>query len=482
MAEQEKIDWVARVEAARLQAQKYTKPNGKPELLNAYGEMLYALSHLVDEYVKTEREYEVKPYIEEMFPYAHHAYEYEHMKHILCNAFCNLPQATRWHPRLRVQVLEMYDKAHRQVTSRRPFGDTTEAEIWAGQRNIKLADIGVTDIRYYHTPSRVDMIDPIEWTLAWDEVIDTAVRKTYAVLPKSKEKRGDNFQERFYEKLANILQEDHGITWRTPDQMKKVEEKLAQLPNEERHPKPDPLDAFMTTRERASKAMGNITIDRLLTLGEETADEEAAKARKDYWDAHLYHIDCCIAVTQDRRDEARLQPYTEVIAAIKCGLSTIEFLRDMASSVEKAVLYEKLRVLYEASQQVYHPRLSETLINAMYLLARRADYTVGDKDWLEAEERHWVYNLSYAHENRPTRIKPHPNDTYLRDSVEWSSKWEKVIDKVDEQVEQELGIVHPNRSSYGVREWTVRARILEEKYDILWLSPKDLNPDMTFNE
>ncbi len=478
---EEKIDWLARVEAARKEVQKYPKPTGNAALLDAYGEMLYSLSHLVEEYVKTERIYEVKAYIEEMFPYANHAYEYDHMKHILCNAFCDLPQATRWHPRLRVKVLDMYDKAYNQVTTRRSISDTTASEIITGQRNIKLADLGITDIRHYRTPSRMPLIDPVEWTVEWDEAIDKAVRKTYAVLPKSKEKRGENFQERFYEKLAHILQEDHGITWRTPAEMKQVEEELDKLPNEERYPQPDPLDRFLTARDRAGRAMNKTLTDGMMRLSDEPMDEKTARARQAYWESHLHYIDCCIAMQYDRRDAARLQPYTEVIAAITAALHTIDFMREIASTVEKAVLYEKALALFH-SIDVFHPRLRQRVLLTMHLIARDSDFTVGDQEWWTREDRYYGYNLPHANENRPSRIKPHPEDRLVRDSVEWTSEWEKVIDKVDEQVEQELGIVHPNRRDYGEREWAVRARILEEKYDILWLSPKDLNPDMTFNE
>lgn len=478
---EEKIDWLARVEEARTEAQQYTKLNGDSKLIKAFCELINALSNLVDEYAKSEREYAVKAYVEEMFPYIHHVLKFDPFYSFIYRAVKPLVNATRWHPRLRLEVLKLWDMLSDRVLPHRSMFDTTRGEIWAAQRNIKLADMGVTDIRHYRSAYRVPMLDPVEWTIAWDEAIDRALGKTYAVLPKSKEKRRDNFQERFYEKLAHILQEDHGITWRTPAEIRKVEEELAKLPKEERYPQPDPLDRFLTARDRAGRAMNKTLTDGMMRLSDEPMDEKAARARQSYWESHLHYIDCCIAMQYDRRDAARLQPYTEVISAITGALHTIDFMREIASTVEKAVLYEKALALFH-SIDVFHPRLRQRVLLTMHLIARDSDFTVGDQEWWTREDRYYGYNLPHANENRPSRIKPHPEDRLVRDSVEWTSEWEKVIDKVDEEVEQELGIVHPNRRDYGEREWAVRARILEEKYDILWLSPKDLNPDMTFNE
>ncbi len=476
---EEKIDWLARVEEARTEAQQYTKLNGDSKLIKAFCELINALSNLVDEYAKSEREYAVKAYVEEMFPYIHHVLKFDPFYSFIYRAVKPLVNATRWHPRLRLEVLKLWDMLSDRVLPHRSMFDTTRGEIWAAQRNIKLADMGVTDIRHYRTADRVDMIDPVEWTVAWDEAIDKAIRKTYAVLPKSAKKRGDNFQERFYETLARLLQADHGIVWRTPKEMKQVQEELDKLPRDERYPKPDPLEGTPTTLEEARREMHMVGVERSFLLFGTPTDEDTNWLKTTYLDAHLHYIDCCIAVTKDRRDEVRLQPYTEVTAAINTGLHTIEFVCNMGLSADKALLYEKLKALYD-SIDVAHPRLSRKLIHALYILSRDAGFTVGDKEWLEAEKRYWDENMYCA--DKSTEIKPHAKAACLQDPIEWSEAWEKVIDEVDEMVEEELGEVHPNRSDYGEREWTVRARILAEKYDIVWHSPKDLNPDMTFNE
>ncbi len=478
---EEKIDWLARVEELRPKAQQYTRLSGNSELMRTFCNLLDALSHLVDEYAQSEREYAVKAYVEEMLPYAQHVAKYDNFNGFLYRVLKPLVTATRWHPRLRIQVLKFWDTIAQQVIPHRSMLDTTPSEIHAGQRNIKLADLGVTDVRHYSTVRYVPLLDPVEWTTAWDEVIDKALRKTYAVLPKSEKKRGENFQERFYEKLAQLLQHDHGIVWRTPMEMKQVEEDLAKLPHEERYPKPDPLETPQTKFERAAKEVHKLLTYLSLEMIDSMIHHRSDEPADVDWGAQLHYIDCCIEVAQDRRDEVRLQPYEEVTRIIGNGVHSLYFLKTEKTFHDYAWLYDKALELYNV-MDMPRPRLCKRIIDFMYILCRDLDWTIGDKEWVEAEKRYWDDNIYYADNNKPTKIKPHPKATLVHDTIEWSEEWEKVIDKVDELVEQELDVVYPNRSNYGVREWTIRARILVEEYNIVWLSPKELNPDMTFNE
>ena len=66
-----------------------------------------------------------------------------------------------------------------------------------------------------------------------------------------------------------------------------------------------------------------------------------------------------------------------------------------------------------------------------------------------------------------------------RDPIENDPKYKEIIRQVDEEVKAELG--DPGLIGYCHLAWSLKKKILLERYGISWKSPADLNPTTEFD-
>ena len=68
----------------------------------------------------------------------------------------------------------------------------------------------------------------------------------------------------------------------------------------------------------------------------------------------------------------------------------------------------------------------------------------------------------------------------IYDSVEWTARWEEVIDEAEAKAYARLQ-EHPQGMGFCHAYWPTISAILAEDYDIQWRSPSQMNPKILFD-
>ena len=66
------------------------------------------------------------------------------------------------------------------------------------------------------------------------------------------------------------------------------------------------------------------------------------------------------------------------------------------------------------------------------------------------------------------------------DPVEWTARWEEVIDEAEAKAYARLQ-EHPQGMGFCHAYWPTLSAILAEDYDIQWRSPSQMNPKILFD-
>lgn len=193
-----------------------------------------------------------------------------------------------------------------------------------------------------------------------------------------------------------------------------------------------------------------------------------------------------------------IDAYWEVI----CGLVLVaeEDMQEMREQWEVASLAREmleyarplegydhmLEKLYEATKRMInviseHPRLKAELLEFQILLLSRVaesfDYRGSLEDDLQEELDILRQNIEYADKGEWDKIVD--NSHLNHDPIEWSARWEEVIDDVDREVEKELKDF-PRGMGFCHAFWPTRSSVLA-KYGIEWRSPSVMNPRVLFD-
>ena len=153
----------------------------------------------------------------EILVYAAHLAQFDHMLGEAYIACTGIADSLYEHPRLLLQLkqLALQIVEHGEEVEHQTFEvkDELRADIARLQANIQAADEGRwEDIQ---TGSML-RIDPVEWTRAYEDVVDQADREAYARLTDCP--RGMGFCFAYWaEKRAALAR--HGIDWNSPQDM-----------------------------------------------------------------------------------------------------------------------------------------------------------------------------------------------------------------------------------------------------------------------
>lgn len=122
------------------------------------------------------------------------------------------------HPRLTIGLLELERTVIMRIEALcgHELGalEDVEAELSRYRHNVACADRGCFDaiVNMGHLKS-----DPIEWSAAYEDIIDEADRRTYALLEEYP--RGMGFCLAYWNARTRVLKTRYGIDWKSPAAM-----------------------------------------------------------------------------------------------------------------------------------------------------------------------------------------------------------------------------------------------------------------------
>lgn len=180
-------------------------------------------------------------------------------------------------------------------------------------------------------------------------------------------------------------------------------------------------------------------------------------------------LDCCVNIAEQSLQEQRCCWQNASLAreAMDYARQLMEH-KDMLSVVESS-LDDMVEAIYE------HPRLKLELMLCRLEALQRLNKPQME---LEADIAFYRSNIEAADSGRLEEIK---QTTMLKhDPVEWTARWEEVIDEVDKIVDSRLE-EHPRGMGFCHACWHERAAVLSEQFGIEWRSPARMNPRVLFD-
>lgn len=151
-----------------------------------------------------------------------------------------------------------------------------------------------------------------------------------------------------------------------------------------------------------------------------------------------------------------------------------EMLRYAAPFEGSEELHDSMhRAALRMAEVLYgHPRLKLRLLE----LARH--HAVEEEEELEEQITLLAQNIAAADRGAYDEIS---ESGYLkRDPVEWSARWEEVIDEADRMTYARL-VDQPRGMGFCHAFWYERRRVLAEEFGIEWRSPASMNPRVMFD-
>lgn len=154
----------------------------------------------------------------ELLDIAHYLEGYDNMLDNLYAAVRRMRNALSDHPRLTIELLELERTVIMRIEAlcdhELDAAEDVEAELSRYRHNVACADKGCFDaiVNMGHLKS-----DPIEWSAAYEDIIDEADRKTYALLENHP--RGMGFCLAYWNAKAQVLKTYYGIDWKSPAAM-----------------------------------------------------------------------------------------------------------------------------------------------------------------------------------------------------------------------------------------------------------------------
>lgn len=140
-------------------------------------------------------------------------------------------------------------------------------------------------------------------------------------------------------------------------------------------------------------------------------------------------------------------------------------------------------VLNRLSRCIFdHPRLKLKVLRLLLTVLRRIEAQTGHGLGLTEDVTHDVRflerNIEFADRGELDQIR---EEGHLRhDPVEWTARYEEVVDEVDRLVDEALADM-PRGMGFCHAVWHTRAEILRERFGIEWRSPAVMNPRVMFD-
>lgn len=187
---------------------------------------------------------------------------------------------------------------------------------------------------------------------------------------------------------------------------------------------------------------------------------------------------CCGSVleAEERMREQRGQ--WEITSLTEYCLKYATYLKGFDHMVNQlyAVLNRMAKCIYE------HPRLKLKVLRLLLTVLRRIEAQNGHELSLTEDVAHDLRfierNIEFADQNKLDQIR---EEGHLRhDPIEWTARWEEVIDEADRLVDEALED-QPRGMGFCHAVWHTRAEILRTRFNLRWRSPALMNPRVMFD-
>ncbi len=177
----------------------------------------------------------------------------------------------------------------------------------------------------------------------------------------------------------------------------------------------------------------------------------------------------------------------EILGEMGCRAEITKLAKECLGAAKVAYPhYEKKELIYNGLEMMLdclfeHPRLTVKILTFMKRMVEENDGAFGDLEWINEELEYYTQNIALADAGRLDEIRGKEGMHLEHDPIEWTARWEEVIDEVDEKVEAEMVAENmPRGMGYCYGFWHARYKYLAE-YGIQWRSPSMMNPDVMFD-
>lgn len=221
--------------------------------------------------------------------------------------------------------------------------------------------------------------------------------------------------------------------------------------------------------------MKNEEIRKELNEALQAVDGMELTGYSDTLDAYLRAAKACVSVAEN--DLAEEQVW-EIPYLIK------EFMR-YAEPLEG---YDHmLNVLYYAVKKISgtvfeHPRLKLRLLEFQLLIVNRIEcmsgHELSESEDLTEKIHCYSRKIALADKGELDKIETE-TDGYGRDPIEWTQRWEEVVDEANRETFAALADT-PRTPGFCIRFWQERAKILSTRFALEWHTPVEINPDKKF--
>lgn len=211
---------------------------------------------------------------------------------------------------------------------------------------------------------------------------------------------------------------------------------------------------------------------RVLDLAESSPLEKTAEALDLYYDVCCGCVLVAEASLREQEGEWEIASLCKVLLKYAAWMEEFDHMLDSAYSV----------VSRFEDCLMDHPRLKLRLLELELTIVRRIealnDHELSHAEDLEREISRHKRNIYFADNNQLDSIEQ-TGYGLKKDPVEWTARWEEVIDEADRMAEEKLKD-YPRGMGFCHGYWHERQKALR-KFGVVWRCPTEMNPGTMFD-
>lgn len=211
---------------------------------------------------------------------------------------------------------------------------------------------------------------------------------------------------------------------------------------------------------------------RVLDLAESKPLEKTAEALDLYYDVCCGCVLVAEASLREQEGEWEIASLCRVLLKYAAWLEEFDHMLDSAYSV----------VSRFEDCLMEHPRLKLRLLELELTIVRRIealhDHELSHAEDLEREISRHKRNIHFADNDQLNSIEQ-TGYSLKKDPVEWTERWEEVIDEADRMAEEKLKD-YPRGMGFCHGYWHERQKALR-KFGVVWRTPSEMNPRTRFD-
>ena len=211
---------------------------------------------------------------------------------------------------------------------------------------------------------------------------------------------------------------------------------------------------------------------RVLDLAESSPLEKTGEALDLYYDV------CCGSVLVAEASLREQESEWEIASLCKVLLKYAAWLEEFDHMLDSA--YRVVSRFEDCLMD--HPRLMLRLLELELTIVRRIealnDHELSHAEYLERNISLYKRNIHFADKDQLDSIEQ-TGYRLKKDPVEWTARWEEVIDEADRMTEEKLK-GYPRGMGFCHAYWHERQKALR-KLGVSWRCPSEMNPRTRFD-